>query len=195
MKALKLGLCLALLSGTAYAQTAPTPQTPAQAQGTGGPAAPQAGSPGPSAASPSGSGAGGGGTGQASGSNDQPNTAADQLPGINQGDRGGSDQQLQGEIIQTPSGTFFVAAPGQDGAGEGSYPGAFGGNGDAQAQAQTGQQFHQGRRMVPFSRAAHFRFRGPDMDVDLKCPEEESLKACVDAATQLVDRLGTVAKR
>jgi hypothetical protein len=45
------------------------------------------------------------------------------------------------------------------------------------------------------SKAAHFRFHGLGMDVELKCPDDESLKTCIDSATQLVQALSSSAAR
>ena len=49
-------------------------------------------------------------------------------------------------------------------------------------------------RMRPPSSAAHFRFRKDDALVDIKCADNESTKACTDAATALLDKLATQPK-
>lgn len=41
------------------------------------------------------------------------------------------------------------------------------------------------------SKAAHFRFRKGDAMVDIKCAEDEPMKACVDASSSLLDKLAT----
>ena len=41
----------------------------------------------------------------------------------------------------------------------------------------------------PPSKAAHFRFRKGDAMVDVKCADDEPTKACVDAASVLLDKL------
>lgn len=46
----------------------------------------------------------------------------------------------------------------------------------------------------PPSKAAHFRLEQADMRVDVKCADEEPMKACADIAMQLIDRLGATAR-
>lgn len=46
-------------------------------------------------------------------------------------------------------------------------------------------------RMAPPSKAAHFVLHRGDAVVDIKCAEDEPMKACVDAATVLLDKLAT----
>ena len=41
------------------------------------------------------------------------------------------------------------------------------------------------------SKAAHFRFRKGDAMVDIKCADDEPMKACVDAGSALLDKLAT----
>jgi hypothetical protein len=41
----------------------------------------------------------------------------------------------------------------------------------------------------PPERAAHFRLQRGDALIDVKCADEESMKACGDLALQMVDRL------
>ena len=43
----------------------------------------------------------------------------------------------------------------------------------------------------PPSKAAHFRFRKGDAMVDIKCADDEPMKACVDAGSALLDKLAT----
>jgi len=45
------------------------------------------------------------------------------------------------------------------------------------------------RRMgPPPSKAAHFRLRRGDALIDVKCADDEPMKACVDAASVLLDK-------
>ena len=46
-------------------------------------------------------------------------------------------------------------------------------------------------RRPPPARAAHFRLQRGDALVDVKCADEEPMKACADLALQMVDRLQT----
>lgn len=41
----------------------------------------------------------------------------------------------------------------------------------------------------PIGKAAFFRFHKGDASVAIKCPDDEPVKACVDAATALMDKL------
>ena len=44
-------------------------------------------------------------------------------------------------------------------------------------------------RRPPPTKAAVFRFHKGDARVDIKCAEDEPTKACVDAASTLIDKL------
>jgi len=44
----------------------------------------------------------------------------------------------------------------------------------------------------PPSKAAHFRLRRGDVEVDAKCADDETMKACADTASQLIDKLATL---
>jgi hypothetical protein len=46
----------------------------------------------------------------------------------------------------------------------------------------------------PPERAAHFRLQRGDALVDVKCADEEPMKACADLALQMVDRLQALPK-
>jgi hypothetical protein len=46
----------------------------------------------------------------------------------------------------------------------------------------------------PPSKAAHFRFRKGDAMVDIKCADDEPMKACVDAGSALLDKLAAQPK-
>jgi hypothetical protein len=43
--------------------------------------------------------------------------------------------------------------------------------------------------------AAHFRFRRGQAAIDVQCPEAESLQTCVNAAGQLLDKIGALRDR
>jgi len=44
----------------------------------------------------------------------------------------------------------------------------------------------------PPSKAAHFRLRRGDVEIDAKCADDETMKACADTASQLIDKLATL---
>ena len=46
------------------------------------------------------------------------------------------------------------------------------------------------RRMMEANKAARFRFERGEASVDVKCAADESMRACVDAAMLLMDKLG-----
>ncbi len=50
------------------------------------------------------------------------------------------------------------------------------------------------RRMMEGGRAARFHFTRGDATVDIKCAADEPMKACIDAATTLLDKLTPAAK-
>lgn len=45
------------------------------------------------------------------------------------------------------------------------------------------------RKHPPMSRAAHFRLKTGDTDIDIKCAEDESMKTCADLVMRLIDRV------
>jgi hypothetical protein len=47
----------------------------------------------------------------------------------------------------------------------------------------------------PPSKAAHFRLRNGNAGIDVKCADDEPMKACVDAAGQLIDKLSGIPER
>lgn len=47
----------------------------------------------------------------------------------------------------------------------------------------------RGHRPPPPGKAAFFRFHKGDASVSIKCPDDELVKACVDAASALLDKL------
>jgi hypothetical protein len=192
MKSITLGLALSLLGGVAMAQTPPSasvPPSPAAApqQPAAVPAAPapqqnaQATPPGP-------------GTGP------QPGAAPGGPP--------------EGMIVETPNG-FYLVRPGDKNPrrldlGQG--------NGPAGQTAQTGQNDpsddaamddtadeglrapppppgprHAPPPRPPEGKGARFRIRTPNLTLGMKCPDDEPIKACVDAVSQLLDKANTPA--
>ena len=157
MKAAYLGLWLSLMGGVALAQSA--------AGGANAmPTDPQVPTPAPAA--PDGRAA------------TVPNPQGNAMP-----HPGGAGDPYEGEIIQTPDGTYMVTQPPGDW-GQDMGPDAMQGHGGPEAM---GPHPHPGHPMPP-SKAAHFRIKGPDLALDVKCPEDESVKVCVDAASQLIDK-------
>jgi len=47
----------------------------------------------------------------------------------------------------------------------------------------------------PPSKAAHFRIEQGDNAIDVKCPDDEPMRACVDVTMQFLDRLGITQAR
>ncbi|TCU28381.1 hypothetical protein EV131_102213 [Rhizobium laguerreae] len=47
----------------------------------------------------------------------------------------------------------------------------------------------RGHRPPPPSKAAHFRIEDGNTRIDLKCAEDEPMKACADLLLQVIDRL------
>lgn len=171
MKATSLGLLLSLVGSVAWAQTATT------------------GTPQPSP--PSGSGT------VPMGQPDNGNAASPHpgTPGADGGQAangGGPDEQYEGAIVQTPNGSFFVP---QSQAGGGDMQGQ-GENDDMQGQpgwqGARGMGPHPHPRHPMPSKAAHFRIKGPELALDIKCPDEEPVKTCVDAVLQLIDKAAAV---
>lgn len=162
MKAVSLGLFLSLAGGVAWAQTGDSAATGSPPQGVAGVQAPQSG-----------------GT----------LNAPAQHPDVGQAGTGAEDP-YQGEIIQTPNGSFMVAEPPQPDRGSTMTQ-------DGNDGMQSPDQDTNARRMNPHpqppmpSKAAHFRIKGPGLALDIKCPDDEPVKACVDAASQLIDKAGS----
>ncbi|HEX4768099.1 MAG TPA: hypothetical protein VH414_17680 [Lichenihabitans sp.] len=169
MKAACLGLCLSLLGGVAMAQSAPSGSTPppppanaphAVMPSTGGPTFDQ--------------------------SQADQNHAPAGSPGAQPG--GG----YEGEIIQTPDGTYLV----------GPHPNQMGGSGEDMEDMPGGPEGpggpghmmphppHPPHMKPPAGKAAAFRIKGPNLELGVKCAEDESMKACVDALMPLLDRIG-----
>lgn len=51
------------------------------------------------------------------------------------------------------------------------------------------------QRMLDGGKAAHFMFRRGDSRVDIKCAADEPMKACIEAATTLLDKLAPAAPK
>jgi hypothetical protein len=49
--------------------------------------------------------------------------------------------------------------------------------------------------MMMRPRGAHFRFRRGDARIDIQCPARESLQSCVEAASELIDRVSRLGPR
>lgn len=52
-----------------------------------------------------------------------------------------------------------------------------------------------GRRPPPPSRAAHFHLQTGDAALDVKCAEDEAMRACADVALQMLDKLQAMPAR
>jgi hypothetical protein len=61
-------------------------------------------------------------------------------------------------------------------------------------QPAAGGQFGGGPPQPP-SKAAHFRVEQGDNAIDVKCADEEPMRACADIAMQFLDRLGITQAR
>jgi hypothetical protein len=61
------------------------------------------------------------------------------------------------------------------------------------ASAPAGAQRTEGP--PPPSKAAHFRIEQGDNAIDVKCADEEPMRACADIAMQFLDRLGITQAR
>ncbi|GAC1336934.1 MAG: hypothetical protein NVSMB18_00980 [Acetobacteraceae bacterium] len=55
--------------------------------------------------------------------------------------------------------------------------------------------FRHGMHPPPPTKAAVFSFSRGDMQIMIKCADEEPTRACVDAASALIDKLGTSSPR
>ena len=62
-------------------------------------------------------------------------------------------------------------------------------------QGRMGRMMRMHERMANANEAAHFRFRRGQAAIDVKCPEGESLQACVNAAGQLLDKIANLRDR
>ncbi|WP_237478021.1 hypothetical protein [Lichenibacterium dinghuense] len=191
MRRMKLGLALGLLGGVAmggaaWAQTPPAPRPPAAAQAPTPPApAPAAPQPPSAPQGPAGAQA------------NTPNIPAPSGP-------------PEGMIVETPNGFYLVrpgegapqkldlgrnGAPGQPGANPGGMAqGPMAGGGDAMDDmADDGMQPppphpHRPPPHPPEGKGARIHIHTPNLDVNVKCPDDEPIKACVDAISQLMDK-------
>lgn len=208
MKPVHLGLLLSLVSSVALAQNSSTsPATPPGQQPATSPATPPGQQPAtspapPPAANPQGSNAaqtqGGAaveaepqGAGSASGDQQAPASGPTEPQQAQMNAQphfgAGPSDPFEGEIIETPNGTYMVEPSQGNG---GPMPSDAEGNDEMQPQMPVGAAPHL-RPAHPVQRvakAAHFHIKGPDLALDVKCPEDEPVKSCVDAATQLIDK-------
>ncbi|MCZ7486752.1 hypothetical protein [Rhizobium rhizogenes] len=46
-----------------------------------------------------------------------------------------------------------------------------------------------GKRMPPPSKAAHFRLEDGERKIDVKCADDEPMKACADIMMQIIDKM------
>ena len=179
MKSLTLGLALSLFGTMAMAQTPPAPPAPAapapgaQAQpvppGPGAPAHPAPAVPGVTAAMPT------------------PNGPP------------------EGMIVETPNGFYLVRpgdatprkldlaqAPQNQPPGMQAGPGLQVGPADDMADMPDEEMQpphpHRPPPHPPAGKGASFRIQTPKMTVAVKCPDDEPVKACVDAISQLLDK-------
>ncbi len=60
---------------------------------------------------------------------------------------------------------------------------------DAMHRRMGWMMHHMDWHRPPPSKAAHFRFKKGDALVDIKCADDEPMKACVDAGSALLDKL------
>ncbi|MFP5407178.1 MAG: hypothetical protein ACLGHY_12860 [Gammaproteobacteria bacterium] len=47
----------------------------------------------------------------------------------------------------------------------------------------------------PPSKGAHFKFEQGDNSIDVKCADDESMRACADVTIQLLDKLSAMPQR
>ncbi len=169
MRRITLGLALCLVGGVAVAQVAPAPAAKPPAPPSPG-ATPQQAAPPPDAG---------------------PATAPSGPP--------------EGMVVETPNG-FYLVRPGQSAPRRldaGPQPGApdamaHGGaashppQDDEFMEADDGPQppppprHHPPR--PPEGKGARFRIQSPTVTLGVKCPDDEPIKACVDAVSQLLDK-------
>ena len=168
MKSAYLGLCLSLLAGVAMAQSAPSAPTPTPPPANAPHATPPTGGP----------------------TFDQSQADQNHAPADSPGAQAGDG--YEGEIIETPNGTYLVH-PHPDrmgGSGEGmdmqDMPGGPEGPGGPGHMMPHPPHPH----MRPMGKAAAFRIKGANLELGVKCAEDESMKACVDALMPLLDKIG-----
>lgn len=185
MKRITLGLALSLLGGVAMAQTPPVAPPPAPA-----PVAK------PPAAAPTPPGA------------QQNAQATASAPAAGPGPGAAPSGPPEGMIVETPNG-FYLVRPGEQkprrldlGQGNGQPgPGTQMGQNDQAddpAMDDTADEAPQAAPppgphkpmppRPPEGKGARFRIRTPNLTLGMKCPDDEPIKACVDAVAQLLDK-------
>lgn len=209
MRSITLGLALGLLGGVAMAsaagaQTPPAPPSPPPALKqpaagpTPAPAAPQPGIPQANAPTPPAA------PGQQSAQNGQPAVSAPSGP-------------PEGMIVETPNGFYLVRpgdpnpqhldfgrggpgpmrmgqpGPGRPMMGQAGLPDGEDAMGDmAEDGAPPPPPPRRGPPpRPPEAKGAHLHIHTPNLDVNVKCPDDEPIKGCVDAISQLMDKANT----
>ena len=169
MRTMILGLSLSLIGGAALAQTPPVPAQPpkpAAAQSTPNvPPSPPAMAPAPGMAS---------------------------APGMRPGPQADGESPAgppEGEIVETPDGVYLVR-PGQGPMPLESSPRpSRSGPGDmADDDGMSTLPRPHPPRPRPEGKGARFRIQTPAMTLGVKCPDDEPMKACVDAVSGLLDK-------
>ncbi len=168
MKALLAGLGLSLLAGVAMAQGAVNPPAVNPP-----PALPDAGQ--NKAGLPEGS----------------VQEGAQPMPGRTPGASAAPDG-YEGMIVQTPQGAYMVTEP--DEGPEGPMPpGGMQRPGEdgMMGRPPRGGRGHMGGP-VPPGKAARFNIRSGDMEVGVSCAPDEPMKNCIEAMSELLDKVGSV---
>jgi hypothetical protein len=194
MRSITGAVCLSLLGTVAMAQTPGAAQPPK-------PPVPQASAPQmPEPQAPGGIGPDISGPGNNGPQNNGPQVRVTPgqggLDGALSGPGAGQSGPPEGEIIETPNG-FYLVRPGRKGqqlGATGDQPAAQPGPMDDGAMAEDdmppppprGRPRPQGP--MPDGKGARLRIHAPNLDIDMKCPDDESMKVCVDSVTQLLDK-------
>lgn len=186
MRSVLAGICLALMSTAALAQDA-TPATP-QPTPPAPPAAAPTPTPGPQTTGP----------GSVAGSGEH-------------ADKPGGQDVYEGEIIATPDGTYMVTPMGRDSEGRGPHGGQGmnmrgndmmgmhgmgmpGTDDDEDMPRSPGPPPGAGApHPMPHGMAADFHIHTPNLQLGVKCAEGEPMRACVEAVSQLLDKIGSLA--
>ena len=69
------------------------------------------------------------------------------------------------------------------------------GEGGRHGQMHGGRHGRMMEMMRPVSKAARFEFSRGETEVDIKCAEDEPMRACAEAAGMLLDKLATQPSR
>ena len=188
MKSIMLGLGLGLLGSVAVAQTppaAPPPMTPIPAP------APTAKPPAAAPVAPQ-----------------QNAQATPPAPGTGQ-PAGAQNGPPEGMIVETPNG-YYLVRPGEQNPHRLDFGQAKGqagrglrmGENDPSDDAAMDDGADEGMQPPPPPRprapmpprqpqdgkGARFRIKTPNLTLGMKCPDDEPIKACVDAVSQLIDK-------